>query len=74
MAYYLKELKLGYSGATVSYNIVQYLVALTVLNLQKVIRKFLKQKILLSLNNLGTFYSLIQGLAYFFYRVARFST
>ena len=74
MAHYLKELKLCYNGATVSYSIVQYLVALTVLNLQKVNRKFLKQKILLSLNNWGTFYSLIQGLAYFFYKVARFST
>lgn len=66
MADYLKEPKLCYKVATICYNIVQCFVALTDLNLQNVNRKFLKQKILLSLNSLDAFYLLIQGLAYFF--------
>ena len=73
MANYLKEAKLCYKVATICYNIVQYFVALTDLNLQNVNRKFVKQKILLSLNSLDAFYLLIQVLAYFFSRVAIFT-
>lgn len=56
MPNYLKEPKTCYKGTTINYNIIQYFVALTVLNLQKGNRNFLKQKILLSLKSLGTFY------------------
>lgn len=54
---------------TTNYNIVQYFLALVVLNLQKVDRKFLKENILLSLNISGTFYSLIQKSTYFSIRL-----
>ena len=66
MANYLKEPKLCHKVATICYNTVQYFVALTDLNLQNVNRKFLKHKILLSLNSLNAFFLLIQELAYFF--------